>query len=294
MWTLLITMACSDPVPTGLAPDAIVAKRGLAHALEMRVPADVQAKARAAAEWEGQDAELDWMLGDALANVLMQPSEGLALLRTHPELNAPDRTQALLLATFRHGDLASMTQAWTAAGRSPPAFDNPVTTAMVQRAHADPQTTIEQIESGINGCAFLDAQPPVGRTALDYPAGPGLLQTAEWLGADVTVIGRPRVLADADPHQGRGPLHCERKVLIDSWPHPFSKTLTLGLSQGHRKVFIDIKITDGEPWVFATSDSLAGGRWLSAYAKMDSPNAEETIKAMFPSGLWATEEADTP
>lgn len=288
MWTLLITIACSDPAPVGLPAEATAAKAELAQALEMRVPSEVQAKAEAAVKWEGQDAELDWMLGDALANVLMQPTEGIKLLQAHPELTAAHRTQALLLATFREGDTVAMKQAWAEAERSVPAFDNPVTTAMVQHTHADPKITIEQIETGINGCAFLDAQPPVGRSALDYPAGPGLLQAAEWLGADAVVIGRPRVLSDADPHQGRGPLHCERKVLIDTWPHPFSKTLTLGLAQGHRKVFIDIKLTDGEPWVFATSDPLAGGRWLRAYSLMGAPNAEQAISTMFPDGLWAT------
>jgi hypothetical protein len=61
----------------------------------------------------------------------------------------------------------------------------------------------------------------------------------------------------------------------------------LGLKQGNRKVFIDIKITDGEPWVFATSDTVAGGRWMAAAALADTPDAEQRIGALYPDGLWA-------
>ena len=104
------------------------------------------------------------------------------------------------------------------------------------------------------------------------------------------MVGRPKAVSDADPQLGRGPLQCERKVLLDTWPVPLTKTLTLGLSMGQRKVFIDIKVNDGEPWVFATSDTLAGGRWLQALSLHDTPDAEQRIRGLYPDGLWARPE----
>jgi hypothetical protein len=290
MWTLLYLMACTDPIGPQLSPAGVAAKSELAQALETRDPPTVSTKAETAAQWEGQDPALDRMLGDALANVLMHPTDGLRLLHANPSPDDPDWTKAVLLGTLRGGDVEAMKTAWTAAGRAVPAFDNPITLAMIQRAHADPTLALSRIEAGINGCALLDAQPPIGRTALDYPAAPALLEVARWLGADATVVGRPKAATDADPQQGRGPLQCERKVLLDAWPVPLTKTLTLGLSMGQRKVFIDIKINDGEPWVFATSDALAGGRWIQALSLHDTPNAEQRIRALYPDGLWAQPE----
>ena len=287
MWTLLFLVACFDSSPPQLSVEAIGARAALAQALESRIPMEVQATAEAAATWEGQDPALDRLLGDALANVLMHPADGLRLLQANPSEGDKAWTQALLLASLRSGDVQSMKAAWTRAKRPMPAFDNPITLALVQRAHADPQISLDQIEAGINGCAFLDNQPPIGRKALDYPASSALLTVAGWLGADATVIGRPKAAADVDPQQGRGPLQCDRKVLVDGWPSPLTKTLTLGLSQGRRRVFLDIKLTDGEPWVFATSDALAGGRWIKALALFDLPDAEARIRSMYPDGLWA-------
>jgi hypothetical protein len=287
MWTLLFLMACSDPPVRALTPEGASAKIALAQALESRQPTVVQAKAKHAAQWEGQDQALDHLLGDALANVLMHPKDGLNLLNAQPKPDDPDWTRAMLMATFRTGDVPAMKRAWATAGRQAIPFDNPITPSIVQRALASPDFGLKTLEAGIKGCALLDAQPPIGRKALEYPASASLLKVAAWLGADATVIGRPKAVGDGDPQLARGPLQCERKVLVDDWPQSFTKTLTLGLKQGNRKVFIDIKITDGEPWVFATSDTVAGGRWMAAAALADTPDAEQRIGALYPDGLWA-------
>ena len=83
---LLVCQACSaGPTTDPTAPTALVeARDALAEALTTRDPGSVSTAARAASEFEGQDPALDRMLGDALANVLMRPADGIALLRAHP------------------------------------------------------------------------------------------------------------------------------------------------------------------------------------------------------------------
>ena len=70
-------------------------------------------------------------------------------------------------------------------------------------------------------------------------------------------------------------------------PEPLSRTLTVGLRQGHRVVFIDIKTDNGEPWAYATSDQVAGGRMLRAMELMGSEHSKEQLRVMLERGLWA-------
>ena len=102
MWTLLLAFACSEPVSTGLPPEGISAKKNLAQALKSRDPSRVERAAESAANWETQDSELDQLLGDALANVLMHVPAGLSLLKENPDPTNPAWQRAFLLATAQN------------------------------------------------------------------------------------------------------------------------------------------------------------------------------------------------
>ena len=103
------------------------------------------------------------------------------------------------------------------------------------------------------------------------------------------VIGRPRSKSDPDPDQARGLIQCTRKVLLETWPVPMSKTLTVGMASGNKRVYIDIQPMEGGAWAYATSDELAGGAWVKAMHLASAPNAEALVQARFPYGLWAEE-----
>ena len=144
------------------------------------------------------------------------------------------------------------------------------------------------------GCQLLDAQPTVGRKPLDHPALPELIEAALLAGADQVTAGRPQYRSDPDPESGRGPLQCQRKVLLpEGWPVPFSKTLTLGLRQGDRTAFLDIKLEDGQPWAYATSDVLVGDRWIRAMKTLAAGQGER-LAEQYPDGLWAAPKEATP
>ena len=289
MSTWLFFLACTTSAPPGLSPEAVTARDGLAQALDSREPSAVQAAVEDAVQWEGQDPGLDRLLGDALANVLMHVDDGRARLEKNP---APDNdawVDAFLLATARTGDADLMTATWADLGRPAPPFSNPVTSSMVQRLKRDPSMVLEAFEKPIFDCGLMDAQPPVGRSALDSAVSPDLLKVAPWVGADSVVIGRPRSKSDPDPDQARGPIQCARKVLLEAWPKPMSKTLTVGMASGNKRVYIDIQPMEGGAWAYATSDELAGGAWIKAMHLASAPNAEALVQARFPYGLWAEE-----
>lgn len=289
MWTWLLILSCTNPSPSGLSPEGEVARDALAQALGPRDPSAVQTAVERAVQWEGQDPVLDRLLGDALANVLMHVEDGRARLQANPARDSDAWISAFLLATARTGDADRMTKTWADLGRTAPPFSNPVTSSMVQRLKRDPSMPIEAFEKPIYDCELMDAQPAVGRAALDSAVSSDLLKVAPWVGADAVVIGRPRSKSDPDPDQARGLIQCARKVLLDSWPEPMSKTLTVGMSSGNKRVYIDVQPMNGSAWAYATSDDLAGGAWVKAMNLAGAPNAEALVQARFPYGLWAEE-----
>jgi hypothetical protein len=290
MWTWLLILGCTPSEPPGLAPEGVTARTALAQALGPRDPLTVQAAVEHAVQWEGQDPALDRLLGDALANVLMHVEDGRSRLAQNPDPDSPSWTNAFLLATARTGDVDRMTQAWTELGRAVPPLSNPVTLNMVQRLKGNPEMTLDAFEKPIYDCALMDAQPPLGRSALDNAVSEDLLKVAPWVGADSLVMGRPKTKSDPDPDQARGPVQCGRKILLESWPVPMSKTLTVGMSSGNKRVFIDIQPMNGEAWAYAASDKVAGGAWVKAMNLARAPDAEALIRERFPDGLWATEQ----
>jgi len=293
MWSMLLVMSCSGGLGTGL-PDAGVAVRAqLASALVQRDPHVVGPLAEKAAQWEGKDPQLDRLIGDALGNVLMHASDGLRMLRSVPDPDDPAWLEAIRSAALRTGDPETVRAVWLEINQAPAPFENPVLSQIVQRMHADPSIGSERALQVLFGCQLLDAQPGVGRKPLDHLAGPELIEVAALLGADQVAVGRPKFRSDPDPQSGRGPIQCLKKVLLeDGWPTPFPKTLTLGLRQGDRTAFLDIKVENDVPWAYAASDLLVGGRWVRAMDLFTSGQSA-VLPNQYPDGLWATEPGET-
>ena len=292
MWTLLFAFACSNPSMPELTSDGIKAKNNLAQALKSRDPAQVGIAAQEAANWEGQDQALDHLLGDALANVLMHVDAGLSLLVAEPNPQSESWQNAFLAATARSGDTNAMDAAWKQTGRVQLDFSNPVVNSMVQRLKMDPRLGIDQFEDAIQTCMVIDAQPPVGRSALEYPVSPDLIKIAPWVGADAVYLARPRAQTDPDPTLGIGPVQCAQKVVLDEWPRVIGTTLTVAMASGNRKLYLDIKQTNDEQWSYATSDPVAGGHWIQAMHLVNVPSAESQIRSRFNDGLWAQPATD--
>jgi len=284
-----LVIACSGSGSNGLDQAGVSARDALALALDSRDPSEVQAVVEKAVEWQGQDPQLDRLLGDALANVLMHVEDGRQRLQANPAPEDPSWVEAMLLATARTGQEDLMMATWAELDRKPPPFHNPITGKMVQRLMVSPSMTLVAFEKPIYDCEVMDAQPPVGRTALESAVTADLLKVAPWVGADTLVLGRPKTKSDPDPDQPRGPIQCQRKVLLEEWPRSMSKTLTVGLAIGTKRVFIDIQPSGGEVWAYATSDEQAGGAWIRAMHLATAPDAESLIRARWPDGLWAQE-----
>jgi hypothetical protein len=288
MWTLLLWLACSGDEPTQLPKEAVAARRALSIELQARNPEKVSAAAEHAAQWEGQNPELDRLLGDALANVLMHPADGMQLLGANPDPESAHWISAYLAAASRTGDPDHMKAAWGGVGRPVMDFSHPVVSQVRQQMLADPALGLEKMESALFACALLDAQPSVGRQPLDHPVSATLLDVADAVGATQAVLARPIFRADHDPQSGRGPLHCRKKIWLENgWPEPFPRSLTVGMTDGVHKVFVDIRLNDGEPWAFASSDSIAGGRWIEAMKLWETPNGPARVREKYADGLWA-------
>lgn len=290
---MLLMMSCAGGLGTGLPEAAVAVRAQLASALVQRDPQVVGPLAEKAAQWEGKDAELDRLIGDALGNVLMHADEGLRILRSVPEPNDPAWVEAARSAALRTGDPQTVRDVWMQINQASAPFENPVFSQVVQRMHADPTMGSARAVRVLFGCQLLDAQPGVGRKPLDHLAGPELIEVAGLLGADQVVVGRPKFRSDPDPQSGRGPIQCIKKVLLeDGWPTPLPKTLTLGLRQGDRTAFLDIKMENDVPWAYAASDLLVGGRWVRGMDLFASGKAEALPK-LYPDGLWASEPVET-
>ncbi len=294
MWTMLFLVACTADPGAELPKAGITARAQLADALNQRDPVVVGPLAEQAAVWEGQDPALDRLLGDALGNVLMNAEDGLRLLRSAPSPGDSSWEEATRSAALRTGKPETIEAVWSELNQPPAPFDNPVLSQLVQRMRADTSMGSAAVVDAVFDCQLLDAQPTVGRKPLDHPALPELIEAAILMGADQVAAGRPQYRSDPDPESGRGPLQCQRKVLLtEGWPTPFSKTLTLGLRQGDRTAFIDIKLEDGQPWAYATSDVLLGDRWIRGMKALASGQGDR-LKQQYPDGLWAVGKEDTP
>ena len=288
MWAMVFLIACSNGPGAELPSAGVEARDRLALALRDRDPAVVGQRAEQASAWEGQDAALDRLLGDALANVLMSPSDGLQLLRSSPDLNDPIWREATRSAALRTGDVETIRAVWAELGESLIPVGNPVLSQVVQRMLAEPAMGSDAALNGLFGCQLLDAQPAVGRKEMDHPIGPEVMKVIELLGVEQITLGRPMYRSDPDPQAGRGPLQCTKKVLLsDGWPDPMPKTLTLALRQGDRTAFIDIRSDAGQPWAYAASDARVGDRVLKSWVAFQSGKVDD-LSRRYPDGLWAS------
>ncbi len=264
LWWLL-ALACSSTPADPLGVEGRAARDALAQALVERDVALVGTAARVASGWEGKDPALDRLLGDALANVLMKPEEGLALLQAQPAPEDPAWARATLDAAMRTGTPKTITDVWAEIGRPPLAASHPVVQQVVQRTRRDPQLHHDLLEDVVGRCVLMGRQPKVGRSALDLPALPELLPAARALGATLVVVSRGFRRTDPDPTAGAGPWNCGRRVLLDTeWPDPMLRALAIGATDGQTVLFLDIKLQGKHPWVYAGNDAPAGARWLKA------------------------------
>jgi hypothetical protein len=264
LWWLL-ALSCSSAPADPLGEAGRSARDKLAQALVERVPTEVGRAARAASGWEGKDPALDRLLGDALANVLMKPAEGLALLRAHPAPEDPAWAKATLDAAMRSGTPQTITAVWAQLERPAVAAAHPVVQQVAQRARQDPTLEYGLLEDVVGRCVLLDGQPQIGRKPLDLPALAELAPAARALGAHGVVLGRAPRRSDPDPAAGAGPWHCGQRVLLETaWPVPMLRSMVIGATDGVVSVYLDIKLQDEGPWAYATNDTKAGARWLRA------------------------------
>ncbi len=245
----------------GLPAEGAAARDALAGLLADRATVDVAAVSAAASHasaWQGQDAVLDRLLGDALANVLMRPGDGLALLRQRPDPESAAWRAAMGGAALRAGTAAAVYGVQDEAGLSKVDAEAPGVAWLGARALRDPALGWADLVELDADCALLDGQPSRGRRSIDVPMPPALLATARAQGADRVVLGRARLAADDPPETGKGRPPCRsgrllapadlqpmprHVVLVAAGPAaPFSPPLYISLSRG----------PDGTPWVLAS------------------------------------------
>lgn len=265
MWWLLLAFSCGSKPADSLGQEGAAVRDQLAQALVARDPSVVTGAARAAAKWEGKDPALDRLMGDALANVLMKPEEGLKLLQAWPDPEDEAWRRATLDAAARTGTPDTIAAVWAQLGRAPIASQHAVVQQFVQRARKDPKLGHAVLEDVVGRCVLLDSQPHVGREVMDLPASAELVPAARALGAHGVALGRAVRRTDPDPSSGAGPWRCARRMLIEtSWPEPMPRSMVIGATDGHSQVYLDIKLQAEGPWAYAASDSQAGARWLQA------------------------------
>lgn len=256
---LALLLAC------GPSREQQAATTALADALVRREVSEVSRAARKAGAWRGEDPVLDRLLGDALANVLMHPDDGLTLLEANPAPDDPAWRRALRGAALRSGDRAKMADVWRRTGGAELDFQQGVVDQLVQRAKADPELDLSAVDSVLARCALLQRRPVVGRRSVDRPIEGDLFAAARALGARVLVLARSTDLLDvaADNSGWR----CNGLTLIDADGLPAElppKITVLGASDGQHDVFLDLREEDGVPTIFSANDPEGAGRWIRA------------------------------
>ena len=291
MTLALLLIACG-----GMPSEGKLAAEQLNAALVRRDVAEVSAAARAADAFRGQDPALDRALGDALANVLMRPEQGLPLLKANPAPDDAAWRTALRGAAVRLGDQAEMNAAWAATGGGEISFLHAIAETATARARRDPAFDLSQLDRVNADCALLVTRPMLGRAALDAPARASLLDAVRALGATDLVLARPALPTDADPlASAPGPWRCGEWTMLEgeSWPVNFPpRMLVMGATDGNDSVFIEARIEDGKPWVFNTSVGAWGARWLRAADLYDDAGGGEAgakkVREVLGSGLAGT------
>lgn len=278
----------------GLSADGVRARDGLAEALREREPARVAAAAREAGAYQGRDPALDRLLGDALANVLMRPDEGLALLLANPAPQDATWVAAWLAAAIRADDPAQVSAARAAAGLDPlPLTDDPMREVLAEASAwlmRHPERGADRLDQLAEACLLMDSRPRVGRQRLDMPMPPAILDGARALGAVTVAMSRPEDRSDRDPLVSDVDPRCRDVRLIegDALPDPLPpRTMVISATDGYTRVHLDVMLRGEEPWVQSASDAQAGARWLRA-AELLASGGEAAVRRELGTGLAGT------
>ncbi len=290
---------CGEPAPPepareeaapGLPPEGAAAAETLSQALRARDVDGVSRAARAAAAWQGKDAALDRMLGDALANVLMRPAEGLPLLQANPAPADPAWRRAIQGAALRAEDHEALRAAWSLDGQEPPNFEVSLLPQIAARARQDPGFDVARVAPLLWRCDLLRRRPTTGRRTLAMPVEGDLLAAGRALGAQGFVVARS--LLQVDMGSGAEVWRCADMVMLEDAqiPSPLPPRVTVvGATDGRVDVYLELREEDGVPTAFVTSNAEWGARWMRAAALMgEAPSPEEgaaRVKAALGSGL---------
>lgn len=296
MTLTLLLLSCGGSPEVGLSAEGKAAQAQLAAALESRDVAQVSSAARAAGAFRGEDPALDRMLGDALANVLMHPDQGLALLKTNPAPDDPAWRAALRGAAVRLGDQAEMDAAWAATGGPEIHFLRGIADIAAARARRDPNFDLNALEEVNADCDLMIKRPTLGRASLNAPARASLIPAVRALGATEIVLARPSLPSDPDPLLGApGLWRCGEWTLLegDAYPEDMpARMLVLGAYDGKDRVYIEARMEEGQPWVFNTSVGDWGARWIRAADLYDAEGGGEAgvnkVRSVLGVGLAGT------
>lgn len=259
---LALLAACGGP-----SREQWEATAALAEALQHRQIEQVSRAARQAGPWRGQDPALDRLIGDALANVLMRPEDGMPLLLANPAPDDADWRSALRGAALRSGDRVKMKAAWQQTGGADLDFEQAVVDQLAARAKADPGFDLRAVDSVLARCKLLERRPTVGRRSVDHPVEGDLFAAARALGAQVIVLARSTELLDEGT--GSKVWRCYDLTLMDDDGLPAQlppKITVLGASDGAHDVFLDLREEDGVPMIFSANNPDWAGRWIRAAA----------------------------
>ena len=267
----------------------------LAAAMEERDPDRVSAAARAAAAWQGEDAALDRLLGDALANVLMRPEEGVPLLDAHQLPEDPAWRTAWTGAMLRQGDIDGFVISLSATHPEPIHIDALLMGQLRALAIRDPKLDLGEVARIIDDCTLIDAQPRAGRARVERPAPRMLVEGAMALGARRVSFSRGERPGDPPLGRGQSPFRCQsqRRLGPESYALPLPRALTVGATDGTHRVYLTIRQEGDALQVLAGWPQDLANRWLDAADRMERGGVElvhsELGEGLAPPGSAPTE-----
>jgi len=286
-----LTLAgCSSCADSGLAQ----ARQGLQDALAQGDVQRVSDAARAASTWQDKDPALDRALGDALANVLLRPQEGAALLKANPAPEDPAWVDAALDAALRSSDRVWMGQLYAAQGLDLD-LDTPAMDQLIRLSKSDRDIHHALVESVVRDCMLVDQQPRLGLRQVDLPVTASLRRALDLLGATHVVVARTVLqLSPRSTHDRAWQCHTGwlPEGELDQVPDPLPpRGVLLAATDGQTVGFINIDMTPQGPWAQSSPDPAMVARWLRAGALLDElgadPQAADKLRARFGAGLAA-------
>lgn len=172
-------------------------------------------------EVEEPSSELQIVLGDALANVLLRPDLGLPYLEGQRDKLDGDGVDALLDAVARTGDLSRLSKEVELVTGEPLSLEHPTATVLIQHAAMDPHTGWEEVRDGTRAARLVEVLERGHRQSIDRPvesSGAALEALGMLLEGWVVevVTARSTVAADTDPLMSPGSvpaLQGRRRVL---------------------------------------------------------------------------------